>query len=102
MFIAIYQFDVQEGKADEFIRAWKALTELILKYENSLGSRLHHENGQRFIAYAQWHSKDQWENAGNHLPEEADEFRESMRRCCTNIQTIHTLDTVEDLLVAKT
>ncbi len=102
MFIAIYQFDVLEGKADEFIKAWKALTELILKYENSLGSRLHHENGQRYIAYAQWHSKEQWENAGNRLPDEADEFRESMRGCCTKIQTIHTLETVEDLLVAKT
>ena len=101
MFVVIYQFDVRDGKEDDFKTAWKALTELILKFENSLGSRLHHENGQRYIAYAQWHSKEQWENAGNNLPEEAAKFRETMKYSCTNIQTIHTLKTIDDLLLTK-
>lgn len=99
MFIAIYQFDVNEGQDEQFKQAWKGLTELILKYENSLGSRLHHAKGQQYIAYAQWHSKEQWEKAGGNLPPEAEEFRVCMKKACAAIKTIHELNVVEDLLL---
>ena len=98
MFIAIYQFSVIENKEDQFITAWKALTELIYRYEGSLGSRLHQQDNQTYIAYAQWPSKSTWKNAGGNLPEEAQEHRAKMKEACTEITTIHELECIEDLL----
>ena len=61
----IYQFKVKELLNEEFINAWKELTELIYKYENSLGSRLHKKDDQTYIAYAQWPDKYTMENLIN-------------------------------------
>lgn len=99
MFIAIYQFEVFPGKEEPFKESWRALTELILKYEDSLGSRLHQENNQIYIAYAQWDSREQWENSGGNLPESANEYRQLMRAACSEITTIHELEMVDDLLI---
>lgn len=99
MFVAVYRFDVIAEKEKAFKEAWRALTELILKHENSLGSRLHHEKDLTYIAYAQWHSKEQWKNAGENLPEEAAEWRAQMKASCIEIKTIHELEMVDDLLV---
>ena len=98
MFIAIYQFEVIQGQEEQFKESWNALTKLIIKYENSVGSRLHHADGQVYIAYAQWYSREQWENAGSNLPDIADEFRKQMKASCSEIKTIHELEVIDDLL----
>ena len=54
MFAVIYQFKVKENRKAEFINAWKQLTHLIYEYEGSLGSRLHKQDDDVYLAYAQW------------------------------------------------
>ena len=98
MFAVIYAFETHPGKETEFEQAWKGLTELIYQYENSLGSRLHHESGTRYIAYATWPDRETWKNSGGKLPPEADGFRAQMRSSCSAISTLHELEMKDDLL----
>lgn len=101
MFALIYQFEVKENKEPEFINAWEKLTQLIYEYEGSLGSRLHKQIDNVYIAYAQWPDKETWKNAGNNLPDSADEVRAKMREACTKIDTLHELECKIDLLKSK-
>lgn len=101
MFTVIYSFKVIPEKATDFIEAWKGLTELIYDYEGSLGSRLHQQSKDIYIAYAQWPNKKTWEEAGEKLPESAQELRKIMRESCLEINTTHELVVVEDLLKNK-
>lgn len=98
MFVVIYKFTVNSGAEMDFKNAWKALTELIYKYEGSLGSRLHRQSDLEYIAYAQWPSRERWEQAGDKLPPEADKFRKIMRNACTEIETLFELERDIDLL----
>lgn len=101
MFTVIYTFRAIEGRQDSFIEAWSELTKLIYKHEGSLGSRLHHESGVDYIAYAQWPDEETWDKAGGNLPAIADKWRQQMRESCEEIKTIHKLEVVEDLLQSK-
>ena len=98
MFIAIYQFEVKENKTTQFIEAWEELTQLIYEYEGSLGSRLHKEKDNNYIAYAQWPDRETWENSGSKLPNSADDVRAQMKEACIKIETLHELEYVKDLL----
>lgn len=98
MFCVVYSFKVIQDKEMEFIKAWTELTQLIYQYEGSLGSRLHKGSDHEYIAYAQWQSRSDWENAGSKLPEIVDIFRSEMKNSCTEIETVYTLDPVSDLL----
>ena len=98
MFAVVYRFEVIPSKEESFIQAWKTLTQLIYKHEGSLGSRLHLSANNTYLAYAQWPSKTIWENAGKHMPPEADKVCKQMKESCKRIETIHTMDLVEDLL----
>lgn len=102
MFAVIYRFEIKENKESEFITAWTELTELIYKYEGSLGSRLHLKRDGVYIAYAQWPNKETWKNAGDELPDFANEVRVRMRESCTKIETLHELECITDLLKSKT
>ncbi len=101
MYIVLYAFDVRSNKEEDFIKGWKGLTELIYKYEGSLGSRLHKSDLGRYIAYAQWPNKMTFEESGKKLPEEANTYRELMRASCEKIEILHKLDALEDLLREK-
>lgn len=98
MYVVLYSFKVKPKQVDAFIEGWNGLTNLIYQYEGSLGSRLHKKDRLNFIAYAQWPSKDKFENSGGNLPEEADDFRDLMRASCDTIEVLHELEVVEDLL----
>lgn len=98
MFAVIYQFEVKENRKTQFIEAWEELTQLIYKYEGSLGSRLHAEKDYLFIAYAQWPDRETWKNSGDKLPDHADEVRAQMKEACVKIVTLHELDCINDLL----
>ena len=98
MYIVLYNFAVKPDKEKQFIESWKGFTNLIYKHEGSLGSRLHKKDQLNFIAYAQWPSKDKFDNSGGNLPEEADNFRDLMRASCETIEVLHELEVVEDLL----
>lgn len=98
MFIVIYSFEVREHMEHQFVKSWSALTELIYHYENSLGSRLHKTKQGEYIAYAQWPDKKTWKNAGDRLPQEANELRREMRNACSSIQTIYKMNLINDKL----
>ena len=101
MFIAIYSFEVHPGQDKEFIDAWTELTKLIYLHEGSLGSKLHLNKDGLYIAYAQWPDKTTWQNSGEKLPPEADNYRNQMKSSCIEIKTLYELDSVEDLLQTK-
>lgn len=101
MFAVIYKFRVIKGKEDDFLRSWKALTEMLIQYEGGLGSRLHKtkEPGE-YIAYARWPDRSIWAQQPKHnLPPEAETARTVMRNACEDISTLFELEIVEDLLV---
>ena len=98
MFAVIYNFKVKPNKQERFIQGWKGLTELIYKFEGSLGSRLHRVGELEYLAYAQWPSKEVWINAGSNLPESATFFKSEMKESCVKIETTIQLDMVIDLL----
>jgi heme-degrading monooxygenase HmoA len=102
MFAVVYQFEVKKNMNSEFINAWKQLTQLIYEHEGSLGSRLHKQNDDIYLAYAQWPDKETWENSGEKLPDSAHKVRGTMSACCTKIETLYELDCTEDLLKSKT
>ncbi len=108
MFTVIYSFKVRPAQCDVFEESWNQLTALIYKYEGSLGSRLHKAIVQnesesiQYIAYAQWPSRQLWENSGGKLPKEADAIRSTMKNACKNIETLYELDVVNDLLATTT
>ncbi|NND94363.1 MAG: antibiotic biosynthesis monooxygenase [Flavobacteriales bacterium] len=101
MFAAVYSFKVKEGRDDEFIKAWRELTQFIYSFEGSLGSRLHHEGNGTYLAYAQWPNEEVYDKAGDNLPDEADEWRTLMRDACISITTLHKLELIDDLLKDK-
>lgn len=102
MFSVIYTFKVKAGQEKALMESWKGLTHLIYKYEGSLGSKLHRDQNGNFVAYAQWPSKEVWENAGSKLPkQETDRFRKQMKNSCIQIETEYELDLVEDLTKDK-
>lgn len=98
LYVVLYVFKVKPNQDKVFIESWKGLTRLIHKYEGSLGSRLHKEKAQNYIAYAQWPSKTKFESSGKNLPKEANSFRDLMRESCEEIEILHKLEMVEDLL----
>ena len=102
MFTVIYAFTVKEGQDAAFIEAWKDMTQLIYKYEGSLGSRLHQPHGQVYLAYAQWPDRATWQNSGDRLPESSTEVRARMRASCEKIETLHELEVAVDLLADET
>ena len=102
MYALIYKFKVKKNKESEFIKSWKELTELIYKYEGSLGSRLHKQDDETFIAYAQWPNDVVFNNSGKKLPENVKEIREIMRKACSDIERLFELEVIAAELKNKT
>ncbi|MCF6442929.1 antibiotic biosynthesis monooxygenase [Pseudoalteromonas luteoviolacea] len=61
MFVVMFEFVVQEGFEEQFIKAWPSVTQGIYLFKGSLGSRLHKNVNGEYIAYAQWPDKQTWE-----------------------------------------
>ena len=87
MFAVIYTFYIKPGKKKEFMEAWHNLTELIYKYEGSLGSRLHVDRDGNYMVYAHWPDEKTWKEAGKKLPKSADKWRAQIRESCERIET---------------
>lgn len=96
MYIVIYSFEVRPNRNKVFLSIWKDLTVVIFQNCNSLGSRLHKESENNYIAYAQWPNKETFDNSD--LPDEFDELKSQLKDTCKKIEVLHRLNTVEDLL----
>jgi heme-degrading monooxygenase HmoA len=98
MFVVIYSFQVKEGAESDFVSAWKEMTQMIYDFEGSYGSRLHYAGNGKYIAYAQWPSRERWEASGDKLTAESVAIRDRMTAACEDMDVVYQLDTVADLL----
>lgn len=94
----VYGATVHVEKQVEYRKGWKGLTELIHKYEGSLGSRLHKVSDEFYLAYAQWPSKEVFKNAGVNMPVKADKYRALMNEGCEKFETLYEMELISDLL----
>ncbi|WP_178991247.1 antibiotic biosynthesis monooxygenase family protein [Winogradskyella schleiferi] len=101
MYIVLYAIKIKPDQEHKFIDAWKGLTNLIYKYEGSLGSRLHQKDALHFFAYAQRPDKHTFDNAGVNLPEEANHFRKTMKASCEKFEVLEKFEMIEDMLNQK-
>jgi heme-degrading monooxygenase HmoA len=63
MFVVVYRWKITAGHEDSFRGAWRQMTESIFEKEGSLGSRLHRADDGTLVAYAQWPSRQRWQDA---------------------------------------
>ena len=62
MYCILLEFTQVPGQEAEFLQTWKNLTEYIYRNYGSKGSRMHRNESGKFIAYAQWPSKEIYDN----------------------------------------
>ena len=99
MFVVIYEFEVKQGSEKQFKSSWLKLTEGIYKQLGSLGSRLHHSEGNIYMAYAQWPDKKKWESAGKiKLSEVYESARTRMWETLLSSKTLYELEVDTDYL----
>ena len=97
-FAVVYTFEVHEGRDEEFVAAWSRMTELIRDHRGGLGSRLHRDEQGRFVAYAQWPSREVFD-ADTPLPSEAEPVLAAMRATIASREEPWFLEPERDLLV---
>ncbi|MEI8632694.1 antibiotic biosynthesis monooxygenase [Vibrio sp. PP-XX7] len=99
MFIAVYEFEIKHGAEAEFREAWLEVTKAIYKYCGSFGSRLHtSDNPNVLVGYAQWPSREQWEQDHELTDEQYLFFRQKMRDCLVQSKTVYELEVSDDYL----
>ena len=102
MMAVILEFDVIEGKEQEFVDAWTECTKVIYENFGSLGSRLHQADKGLYIAYAQWPNAEAYEKSGDwpeHLIPLRNKMRATLKTGKPNI--LYKLQTEVDLLKTK-
>lgn len=62
-FAVVYRWKVSESKEAQFRAAWEEVTKAIIEFDGGLGSRLHKASDGTWLAYAQWPSRERWEQA---------------------------------------
>jgi quinol monooxygenase YgiN len=77
LFCVIYEWKVRPGKEDQFRETWRNITEAIFHQHGSLGSRLHHADDGRWIAYAQWPDREHWEHHADTIGVELERSRQA-------------------------
>ena len=99
MFVALYEFKVKQGKAEEFKQAWFKTTQGIYAEFGSLGSRLHStEQPDIFIGYAQWPYREQWAKDKGDLSSQYLAARSRMRDCLESSRTLYEMEVTNDYL----
>ena len=97
MFIAIYEFDVKDGMEQKFAEAWLELTKGIYQNHGSFGSRLHKDEGGKYIGYAQWPDKETWARDWS-SENDLKQARETMWSCLNSSTTVYEASVVSDYL----
>lgn len=98
MYCVLIEFIPLPDREQEFVHAWTELTKYIYKNYGSKGSRLHVSEEGKYIAYAQWPSKDVYNNI--RAKEEGKRLREQMMQCLQKdgVRVLEKLDVIEDCL----
>ena len=63
-FAVIYRWRLRPGMEQQFQEAWATITETFMEERRGLGSRLHRDDDGYWVAYAQWPSRQAWEQSG--------------------------------------
>ena len=99
MFIAVYEFVIEEGSEALFRQAWLEVTKAIYEHCGSFGSRLHNSDKPGIlVAYAQWPSREQWEKDNEITDELFQKARNDMRNCLVQSKTVYKLEVSDDFL----
>lgn len=61
MFVVIYRWHLHEGREEQFVEAWSAMTRSIREQCGSFGSRLHRDDEGTWVAYAAWPDEATWQ-----------------------------------------
>src|SRR5688500_7109254 len=94
-FAVLYRWKVQPDREEAFIAAWRGHTAAYMTI-GALGSRLHRGDDGALYAYAEWPSREAWENAGARSP--VDVATAALMRDCTLEFEARPLEVVADLL----
>jgi quinol monooxygenase YgiN len=97
MYCVIYEFTVDQHNENQFKKLWHELTLCIKAESKSLGSRLHKsiESENTWIAYAQWPSKQTYDNTPEEVTYEA--IRQQFLATISGIKIVYEMECVDDL-----
>lgn len=99
MFIVVYEFEIREGAESEFRKAWLDVTKAIYQSCGSFGSRLHtSENPNILIGYAQWPSRERWEQDNELTDGLYLSARRKMKDCLVQSKIVYKLEVCDDYL----
>ena len=98
MFCVLYTFTVTPSHEDQCRQHWLDVTKHLYQHAGSLGSRLHRASQVEYIGYAQWTSRDQWDQQRERSDAELQRHRQAMRECCEEIEVLYELDVTDDWL----
>ncbi|MGP8305040.1 antibiotic biosynthesis monooxygenase family protein [Vibrio sp. YIC-376] len=99
MFIAVYEFEIKAGTEAAFRDAWLEVTKAIYQHCGSFGSRLHiSDKPNILVGYAQWPSREQWEQDNELTDALYQRARNEMRACLVKSKTVYKLEVCDDYL----
>lgn len=97
MFAVLYKWTLKKGSEAKFVDAWEEVTaELSTRWETQ-GSRLHRTQEGDWIAYAQWPSREKWEEASQATFVKS-AARVEMAAAVESGEILMSMDIVKDLL----
>ena len=94
-FAVLYTWTVVPALEDDFVKAWSVAT-MAYRTIGALGSRLHRSDEGEFVAYAEWPSREVWQESGARSP--VDEATSAKMRAATLSFSMHPLLPIADLL----
>lgn len=98
-FSVIYSFKIDSEFELEFIESWQELTNLIYKFEGSLGSRLQKVNSNLFLGYALWPNKKKFYNASNNENDEIELLKQKQKKYVVEVKRIFESEIISDLIM---
>jgi len=99
MYCVIYEFIIKPENSEAFRAAWSDLTHCIKLECSSLGSRLHRTDDEaRYIAYAQWQSKDQFLAAQASSSKNRQTLSNTMQQTLLSSRIVEQLEVCDSLL----
>lgn len=100
MFAVIYRWQLNPGFESGFEKAWAERTEEIKKEHGALGSRLHKSDDGSYIAYAQWPSRQAWQDASSTTGIDSNSSQ-TMKTATKSFEIVAELDVIRDLLAQE-
>lgn len=96
----LYRWRLRPGTEATFREAWRTLTDAIRVQRGGLGSRLHRGEDGTWWAYAQWPSRERWDEA-QALPAVDEAASQALRACVAETFPPVHLNVEDDLWQAR-